>query len=199
MLQDDPHAASQDKVSNQWLEDQWLVEQARQGDQMAADTLFDRYYEDIYRYLYLQWHLSADEARDLSQEVFVKAWNGLSGLQRSFSFASWLRSIARNVARDALRSRRRRIQPSSFDPDFDVIDRNSSPEERVILTDLFERALRDMSEPRRTCLRRSLSGLKPEAIARELNLSEGTVRTYISQARKDLRAALTGQQTPSQV
>lgn len=202
MLQDGPHAPPIDIESNQRF-DQWLVEQARNDklaqnkNQMAADMLFDRHYEGIYRYLYLRWHFNQEDARDLSQEVFIKAWRSLSSLKKNESFASWLRSIAARVACDELRSRKRHIQPSSFDPDFDIIDKNSSPEEQVIVIDQIERALKDMSELRQACLRRFLDGLKPQAIARELNLSEGTVRTYISQARKELLAALTGQQTSS--
>jgi RNA polymerase sigma factor (sigma-70 family) len=146
----------------------------------------------------LQWHFSQEDARDLSQEVFIKAWRGLSSLKQDYSFASWLRSIASSVACDTLRRRKRRIQWSSIDQDFDIIDKNSSPEEQVIAMDRFASALKNMPELRQICLCRFYrDGLMPQAIALELNLSEGTVRTYISQARKDLLAALTGPQAYS--
>jgi RNA polymerase sigma-70 factor, ECF subfamily len=196
MLKDDPYDPYNPPIDIN--SDQWLVAQVRKGNQRAADMLFARYYEDIYRRLYLQWRFSQEDARDLSQEVFIKAWRGLSGLQQDTSFASWLRSIAARVACDALRSRKRHIQSAPFDPDFDIIDRNSSPEEQVIAMDRFESALKNMSVLRQTCLCLFYrDGLMPQAIALELNLSEGTVRTYISQARKDLLAAFFGPQTYS--
>jgi RNA polymerase sigma-70 factor, ECF subfamily len=196
MLKDDPYDQYNPPVEID--SDQWLVAQACKGNQRAADRLFARYYEDIYRRLYLQWRFSQEDARDLSQEVFIKAWRSLPSLQQGYSFASWLRSITARVACDALRSRKRHIQPSPMDPDFDIIDRNSSPEEQVIAMDRFESALKNMSELRQTCLCLFYrDGLMPQAIALELNLSEGTVRTYISQARKDLLAAFFGPQTYS--
>lgn len=189
MLPDDPYDL-----------DQWLVEQTLKGNQRAANRLFARHYEDIYRRLYLQWRFSQEDARDLSQEVFIKAWRCLPSLQQGHSFASWLRSIATRVACDALRSRKRHIQSSPIDPDFDIIDRDSTPEEQVIAIDRFESALKSMSEPRQKCLYRFYRDRQePRAIAKDLNLNESTVRTYISQARRDLLAALSGQQTPSQV
>lgn len=196
MLKDDPYDPYNPPIEID--SDQWLVEQARKGNQRAADLLFAKHYEDIYRRLYLQWHFSQEDARDLSQEVFIKAWRGLHSLQQDYSFASWLHSIAARVACDALRSRKRHIQPSPIDPDFDIIDRNSSPEEQVIAMDRFESALKNMSELRQTCLCLFYrDGLIPQAIALELHLSEGTVRTYISQARKDLLAAFLEPQTYS--
>jgi RNA polymerase sigma-70 factor (ECF subfamily) len=188
MLPDDPYIDS----------DQWLVEQARQGNQWAADRLFAKHYEAIYWYLLLHWHFSQEDARDLSQEIFIKAWRGLPGLRQNLYFASWLRGIALNAARDEWRKRERHIQPSPLDADFDVIDGNSSPEEQVIAMDRFVSALKNLPELRQTCLCLFYrDGLKPQAIALKLNLTEGTVRSYISQARKDLLAALSGQQIHS--
>lgn len=197
MLKDDPYDPYNPPADRD--SDQWLVEQARKGNQKAADRLFAKHYEAIYWYLLLHWHFSQEDARDLSQEVFIKAWRGLPSLRQDLYFTGWLRGIALNAARDEMRKRKRQrnIQVSSLDPNLDIIDRDDLPEERVIIIDSFVRAIKSMPEPRQTCLRLFYEGLTPQAIALKLDLTEGTVRTYISQSRKNLLAALSGEQEHS--
>jgi RNA polymerase sigma-70 factor (ECF subfamily) len=177
--------------------DQFLVEQAQRGNQGAFQMLYQRYYADTYRYLFLYPQFNKEDAEDLTQEVFTNVSRRLPSLQQSTSFKGWLRSIARNKARDELRKRNCRIQTSSLSPDFEMKSKSISPEELVIIIDLIERALNNMAVPKRTCLLLHSKGSKPQAIARKLNLTEGSVRTYISQAHKELlaalRAAFTGQ------
>lgn len=77
-----------------------LVAQAIKGDGEAFDKLYQRYLDSIYRYVYFRIG-DPDEAEDLTEEVFVRAWEALPGYQmREHLFISWLYRIAHNLIVD---------------------------------------------------------------------------------------------------
>jgi len=88
-------------------DDEQLVLQARSGDQAAARALFDRYRELAYRIAYHQLG-RAEEALDVVQEAFIKAFSGLSRLREPARFQAWFLRIVTNQARDSGRQVRRR-------------------------------------------------------------------------------------------
>jgi len=88
------------------------VAAARDGDASAFERLFEAHHVKIYN---LMVHMVGDrtEAEDLTQAVFVRAWERLGRLHSVEAFTVWLHQLARNIARDHLRSRRSREQQIS--------------------------------------------------------------------------------------
>lgn len=86
------------------------VEKARTGDAEAIGVLYERYFERIYRYVYLKVS-DPVEAEDITEQVFLKVIEAISGFQwQGSSFASWLYRIAHNQVVDTLRQHSRRPQ-----------------------------------------------------------------------------------------
>lgn len=83
-----------------------LLQQAREGDSDAFGVLYSKYLDAIYRYVYYRVD-SAATAEDLTEEVFVRAWEALPGYEiRKYPFKSWLYRIAHNLVIDHRRKRR---------------------------------------------------------------------------------------------
>ena len=91
--------------------DEELVEACRAGEASAFDVLVARW-EDRIRGASYRILGSEDEARDVAQEAFMKAYRGLAGFKREARFSSWLYQIATNLCRDRLRRRKSRPQVS---------------------------------------------------------------------------------------
>ncbi len=81
------------------------VEDARRGDRYAMNALMQTYREDIYRMVYYRTRCQMD-AEDLTQEIFLKAFNNLTKLKDTATFRSWLYRIAVNRVNDYHRKRK---------------------------------------------------------------------------------------------
>ena len=81
------------------------VEKAKGGNRPAFERLIELFQEDIFRMVYYRTRSKMD-AEDLTQEIFIKAFNGLAGLQENKRFKSWLFSIAVNRVRDFHRKKK---------------------------------------------------------------------------------------------
>jgi RNA polymerase sigma-70 factor (ECF subfamily) len=81
------------------------AEDARRGDRYAMNTLMQAYRDDIYRMVYYRTRSQMD-AEDLTQEIFLKAFNNLTSLKDTATFRSWLYRIAVNRVRDYHRKRK---------------------------------------------------------------------------------------------
>jgi len=93
-----------------------LVERARSGDAEAFGALYEQRRAQIYTFLrYLV--RDREEAADLTQQVFVRAWDGLPRLRKPEVFGAWLHRIARNLARDRAKSARVRMEEPLPDED----------------------------------------------------------------------------------
>src|ERR687893_1631930 len=83
-----------------------LVARVRGGDEEAFRLIFDRYARPLLSFIY-DMVGERELAEDLTQETFVRAYKGLAGLRDEARLSTWLFSIAKNVARESLRTRRR--------------------------------------------------------------------------------------------
>lgn len=83
-----------------------LIARARSGDDEAFRLIFERYARPIISFIYDMMG-ERDLAEELTQETFVRAFKNLGALREEARFSTWLFGIARNVARESLRSRRR--------------------------------------------------------------------------------------------
>jgi RNA polymerase sigma-70 factor (ECF subfamily) len=169
-----------------------LALRARAGDRAAFRVIFDRCAPGVRRFLgdLLRDDAAADEA---TQETFVRAYRHLADLREAERLASWLFGIARHVAHEQLRVRRRR-ERGAEEALADLPDRAPGPEGLLLGAEseqLLADALGRLSEDRRAALVLRLDhGLGYEAIAAALSWSLPKVKNEIHRARLELRARL---------
>ena len=180
--------------------EQELVSAAKAGDQQAFEQLVQDNQNRIYS---LAVRLAGDreEAFDLAQEAFVKAWQGLPAFQGESSFATWIYRLATNVCIDYLRKQKRRRQVESevsLDDEelswTEPADWSQDPHRQLERSEqgrALARGLEALPEQQRQILvLRELSGLSYQASAEKLNLDLGTVKSRIARARMALRKIL---------
>jgi len=171
-----------------------LIRRCLEGDRSAFDTLVNHCYRGIYDMLY-QMTGSRDDASDLTQETFVRAYSRLDSFELGRPFLSWVRRIATNICID--HQRRRKSPALSLDQaaetGYELADTSPgvSPEAALEGSD---RALRVMSavqrlpENQRTVVvLRHVEGLSLEEIARALRMPLGTVKVNLFRARQRVR------------
>lgn len=182
------------------MSDKELAEKAKAGDQIAFEQLVIENQNKVYS-LALRLVNDREEAADLAQEAFVKAWQGLSSFQGESSFATWVYRLTTNVCIDHLRKKKRRegVEPSVSLNDeesgwAEPADWKSDPQlllERSERGKALARALARLPDwQRRTLVLRELSGLSYQEIGEALDIDLGTVKSRIARARLNLRKIL---------
>ncbi|HWB11719.1 MAG TPA: sigma-70 family RNA polymerase sigma factor [Pirellulales bacterium] len=174
------------------MDDTQLIESALAGNSAAFGELVRKYQDRLYNTMV---HLvgSTEDAKDVVQDAFVKAFVKLGSFQRSSAFYTWLYRIAFNTA---MSRQRRRRETRSIDDDcgHDPTDPAAVPAERLEQEELaaqVRRALETLSEEHRTVLvLRDIDGCEYEAIAEILEVPLGTVRSRLHRARLQLRDQL---------
>ena len=178
-----------------------LIRRARRGDLAAYDDLVRRYQERIYATLY---HMTSnhEDANDLAQEAFIKAYHALKSFKGGSSFYTWVYRIAVNKTINFLKQRKNRVSLSLNDLDFNVehdpdlvaLISDKTPRREVNLTELQEKlneAMQKLSEPHRLVVTlHDVQGLSHEEIAKIMDCNIGTVRSRLFYARQQLQAYL---------
>lgn len=182
--------------------DDELVALARGGSYEAFEELVRRYQRRIYSLVYnMTGH--REDAEDLLQEIFVKAYRSLDRFKGDSSFFTWLYRIAVNHTINFLKKRKRTEHDFSFDvmdpaAEFDPVFRHlkarESPVREVTLIELQKKlnaALRKLSDKHRTVVvLHDIQGLPHEEIGRIMKCSVGTIRSRLFYARKILQKEL---------
>lgn len=169
--------------------------------------LFERYYRSIH-FFFTNRGFSKEDARDLTQETFLRAYKGVEAFRNEASYKTWLFRIASNIWRNAIRSRnaaKRDAKEVSLEEHLEggrPVPPDSASRERgsplsQILTDeailQLQRALNDLPAQMRRCVKlRLFQELKYREIAELLQLSIETVKSQLHQARQRLREQLRG-------
>jgi RNA polymerase sigma factor RpoE len=178
-----------------------LVQRARRGDLPAYDDLVRRYQERIYATVY---HMTAnhEDANDLAQEAFIKAFHALKSFKGGSSFYTWVYRIAVNKTINFLKQRKHRAHLSlndldfnaEHDPDLVALISEKTPRREVSLAELQEKlntAMQKLSEPHRLVVTlHDVQGLSHEEIAKIMDCNIGTVRSRLFYARQQLQAYL---------
>lgn len=143
----------------------------------------------------LRFCCNPEDAFDLSQEIFLKAWRGLDGFRGDSSVFTWLYRLTYNVCADFARKKSRRRETVSLDDkDLPLNDERYEPAlalERKELSRSLEKALELISpEHKHILVLRETAGLSYREIADILSLEEGTVKSRIARARLALRELL---------
>jgi RNA polymerase sigma-70 factor (ECF subfamily) len=171
-----------------------LVSEARAGDRAAFDELVRRTYVDAYT-LALRLTANEEDARDVLQDAYLRAWRGLASFRGDAGFGTWLYRITANAASSALK-RRRRHRIESIDTLDDVPDaRAETSPERVSESEaLLERlsvALNELSPRLRALVvLKDVYGLPHEEIAEELGISVAAAKVRLHRGRRRLRDLL---------
>ena len=168
--------------------DNECVTRSRQGDSNAFGTLVRRYQDRLYRFI-LRMVGSRDEALELTQEVFLKAWQALPEWRPEAQFRTWLFRIASNAATDSLR-RRKVVEFEALDEDYDVPGEATDPAAQL-QTKQKLRALdaalnRLPHDQREVLLLREMDDMSYSEISAALGISEGTVKSRLARAREAL-------------
>jgi len=181
------------------IDDQALIERCRNGDVAAFEPLVEKYRDRVWR-LAFNVLRDAEEARDVAQEAFIRAWQALPSFRGQSAFYTWLFRIVMNVATD--RARQRAARGRAFgteripEEDWDrvMVDQSPGPAEaarRAEERERIGRALAALPEHHRTIIMLSdLQGLSYREIAEVLDVPMGTVMSRLHNARKRLRDVL---------
>ena len=189
-------------ATNEVSEDLELVKRSQNGDSTAYDVLIRKYQERIYATVY---HMTSnhEDANDLTQETFIKAYNVLKTFKGDSSFYTWVYRIAVNKTINFLKSRRNRVHMSlndldfnaEHDPDLVALVSDKTPRRALNLSELQEKlneAMQKLSEPHRLAVTlHDIQGLSHEEIAKIMDCNVGTVRSRLFYARQQLQAYLT--------
>ena len=173
-----------------------IVRKVLGGDANAFETLVLEYEKNVYN-IALRMTGNSEDAADMTQEAFIKAYNSLQSFRGDSKFSVWLYRIVSNVCLDFLRSKNRRPTVSlsvkdddGEDAQLDVADESQSPElllDRKLTRDSVRRGLDSLPpDYRQILLLREIQGLSYDEIAQALSLEVGTVKSRIFRARKRL-------------
>lgn len=169
-----------------------LVTAAKAGDKAAFTRLVEATHADMYTLAY-RLTGNAEDAQDVVQEAYLRAFKGLKRFRGDAEFTSWMYRITANCANTHL-SRTSKHRHDAIDETNDVTDERPGPEARLGSTDerqLLNRALQSLSpEMRAVVVLRDVYDLPHEAIAAELGISEGAAKVRLHRARRKLRERL---------
>lgn len=176
------------------------VSRAREGDVEAFGGLFRATHRRIYNFV-RSMVTDSEDAADLTQKTYVRAWGALKSLRSDEAFLVWLHRIALNVVRDS----RKRIERPTVSLDapgeneespagLEIPDGSLGPGQIVLSEDTqkhVRRAVERLPEIHRTVVvMHHLEGMEVTAIAGTLGISPGTVLSRLARAREALRRTL---------
>lgn len=182
--------------------DQELVARCQKGDTGAFNELITRYRQRCFSMIY-QMVRNEDDAWDLAQDGFVRAWRSIGHFKGQSSFYTWLYRVMTNVALDWIRKKHiqgaqefddtvglRRIEPGAVTAPKAVLE----PSERLADGEIRQRinaAIEKLSPEHRTVVvLREIEGLEYTEIAEAMDCSIGTVMSRLFYARKKLQSLL---------
>lgn len=176
--------------------DRELVQRVQKGEKAAFDVLVRKYQYKIIKLISRYVH-DPNEAMDVAQEAFLKAYRALPGFRGDSAFYTWLYRIAINTAKNYLVAQGRRPPGSDIDAqeaeqyEGESYLKEYETPERLLLKDEIEatvyKAIEELPEDLRTAITlRELEGMSYEEIAQTMGCPIGTVRSRIFRARESI-------------
>jgi RNA polymerase sigma-70 factor (ECF subfamily) len=177
-----------------------LINRAKSGDSKSYDKLLKKYKNSVYS-LVLRMVRNSQEAEDLTQEAFIKAFNSLASFNEEYAFSTWLYKIATNNCIDFFRKRKlqtysldKPIQYKDSEIQHDIPDPDLNPEKSIMASErnkLIKEAINKLPEKyHRAIVLRHSEEKSYEEIAEILGLPLGTVKARIFRAREMLNKTL---------
>ncbi|MDQ3313074.1 MAG: sigma-70 family RNA polymerase sigma factor [Verrucomicrobiota bacterium] len=179
-------------------EDQQLVARTQEGDVAAFDRLVVKYTARLYGLIY-NMTSNHEDTNDLLQDVFSKAYKSIRGFRGKSSFYTWIHSIAVNMTLNFLKKRGRRFNLSLDDVDASIqndkefleLTQTSSPVREADLSELqlrLNEAMMKLSDEHRAVVTMfHIQGMPHAEISKILRVSEGTVRSRLFYANRQLQ------------
>lgn len=182
------------------MDEKKLIGQVLRGDHEAFAQLVETYEKPVYN-LCLRMCGNAEDAKDLAQEAFLKAWRGLRFYKYEAAFSTWLYRLTSNVCIDFLRRQKRRPsvsltveQEDEETVELEIADPQPIPEEQVLHREVrteIAAAMNCLDEEFRMILTlRVIEDLSYEQIAEIMDLKIGTVKSRLARARLKLKKTL---------
>ena len=183
-------------------EDSLLVKRAQKGDMDAFETLVTKYEGRVFGCA-SRMLASGEDAKDAVQDTFLKVYKSLNNFRGESKFSTWLYRITNNVCLDYLRKRDRYLQ--SLNADFGAEDGDAmetdipsginveAAVEDGEFSGLVRKAVNKLPEQHRIMIiLRDMQDLSYTEISKLLGITEGTVKSRINRARKNLRDIFIG-------
>lgn len=172
-----------------------LVARAVKGDAKAFGELYERHVSAIHRYIVYRVR-NPHDARDLAEEVFLKAWQGLPGYRPGkVPFRGWLYRIAHNAVIDHYRARK---EAEPLDDRDDLVDDRPDPERQVIEQEEVERVAdviaQLLPDYQQVVVLRYIEGLSTDEVAAVLDRSNGAVRVLLHRALKQMTSLMVAEE-----
>jgi len=180
------------------IPDNIIVQQIKEGKTESFEVLVERYQKQVYNIAY-RYTGSRDDAYDLSQEAFLKAYRGINNFRQDSSFKTWIYHIVANVCRDYLRKDKKvhkvsidePVQSNDGDMEKQLTDNAKGPDEvyeSKELSEFIQGIINNLQrEYKEVIILREMQQLSYEEIAKVLNCSVGTVKSRLNRARKILK------------
>ena len=169
------------------------------------EVIVERFYDPV-KSFFLKRCISIDDCLDLNQKTFLKVYTGLEGFEWKSSFSTWMFTIATNVYRNRLKGDSRRWgdpigptdggdSPNASGEEGEPVLREAreDPLEELLSKEqrrLLREAVDELPSQMRACVALRLRDRKYKEIAEELELSIGTVKAHLHEAKKKLQASL---------
>ena len=182
------------------MDERALIRQIMDGDHEAFAQLVEKYEKPVYQ-LCLRMCGNAEDAADLAQESFIKAWRGLQFYKFESAFSTWLYRLTSNVCIDFLRRQKRRPtvsltvgQEEDSGAELEIEDVQPQPEEQVVHREVRREvaaAMAQLEDDFRMILTlRVIDELSYEEIADIMDMKIGTVKSRLARARLKLKKIL---------
>ena len=170
--------------------DHLLLRRAQKGDERAFQAILEAYEVPVFNYV-LRMVGDRALAEDLTQEIFLRIYQGLAGFSLRCRFTTWLFQVAKNRVLDELRARERKphsVVTLEDMPPLEVVD---APPERVEAIDAVWRAVALLNpDLKMALLLRDIVGLSYTEIADALEITLATVKWRIFKAREEVQVQL---------
>jgi RNA polymerase sigma-70 factor (ECF subfamily) len=166
-----------------------LVRKAQAGDAVAFERLYEMHVRRMYA-LSLRMVSDHRNAEELTQDIFVRAWEAISTFRFQSAFGTWLHRLGTNVVLGHLRSEKRREGKVSGAENLEAFEngvRHAMPETKLDL----ERAIASLPDgAKEVLILHDIEGYRYREIAEMTDIAEGTVKSQLNRARRLVREAL---------
>jgi RNA polymerase sigma-70 factor (ECF subfamily) len=168
-----------------------LISAARRGDHTAFRQIFEIHVQRIYAFC-LRLSAVRQHAEELTQDVFVKAWEKLNTFRGESKFTTWLHSIAVNEFLMQKRSEKRLLKKMFTSDDLTIYDRADKKSDHNFGENIdLEKAISSLPEQAKAVfILHDIEGYQHKEIAKMINIEEGTSKAHLHRARKILREEL---------
>ena len=176
------------------LDEKHLIHRTQLGDLEAFSPLVVKYHDRLYTHIHRRVS-DVEVAKDLSQEVWLRAFRGIKSFRRESALSSWLYRIAENVCIDYFRRQKHQdLEPLYLISELRITKRSPCPSrdsERQELRQHLRIAIAELTPLRRVFCLYYHHELPIKAIAERLSKSEGTIKSHLRNALRQLQDLLT--------